>query len=123
MSIILMSIKPKYVNKIFSLEKRYEYRKKIPKDKIDKIIVYSTFPVQRVVGELYIKQVLYDNKNIVWNNTYQYSGISKEEYDKYYNNCNMAVAYEIDKVIIYDSYKYLSDYGIKIPPQSFVYIK
>ena len=77
-----MSIKPKYVNKIFSLEKRYEYRKKIPKDKIDKIIVYSTFPVQRVVGELYIKQVLYDNKNIVWNNTYQYSGISKEEYDK-----------------------------------------
>ena len=35
----------------------------------------------------------------------------------------MAVAYEIDKVIIYDSYKYLSDYGIKIPPQSFVYIK
>ena len=118
-----MSIKPKYIQKIFSLEKKFEYRKNIPKDRIDKIIVYSSFPIQRVVGELYIKEILYDDKDIIWNKTYQYSGVDKKEYDKYYKNCNKAVAYKIDKVIIYDSYKYLSDYGIKNPPQSYIYIK
>ena len=59
MSIILMSIKPEYVNKIFSGEKKYEYRKRLCKEKIDTIIVYSSSPIQKVVGELKIKQVLF----------------------------------------------------------------
>ena len=36
MSTILMSIKPEYVNKIFSGEKKYEYRKRICKNNIEK---------------------------------------------------------------------------------------
>ena len=38
MSKILMSIKPEYVDKIFSGEKKYEYRKRLCKKKIDTII-------------------------------------------------------------------------------------
>ena len=57
MSIILMSIKPEYVDKIFSGEKKYEYRKRLCKEKIDTIIVYSSSPIQKVVGELKIKQI------------------------------------------------------------------
>ena len=69
MSTILMSIKPEYVNKIFSGEKRYEYRKRICKNNIEKVIVYSSYPVQKVVGELIIKDILYDKKDIIWNKT------------------------------------------------------
>lgn len=123
MSIILMSIKPEYVNKIFSGEKKYEYRKRICKEKIDRIIVYSSSPIQKVVGELKIKQVLYDKKSIIWNKTNSHGGITKTKYDEYYENCDNAVAFEIERATLYDTPKFLNDYKIKVAPQSYVYIK
>ena len=122
MSIILMSIKPEYVDKIFSGSKKYEYRKRMCKEKIDTIIVYSSSPIQKVVGELKIKQVLYDKKTIIWNTTYKQGGITKIKYDKYYENCDYAVAYEIEKAILYNKQKDLKDYNVKMAPQSYVYI-
>ena len=123
MSVILMSIKPEYVDKIFSGEKKYEYRKRMCKEKIDTIIVYSSSLIQKVVGELKIKQVLYDKKSIIWDKTNRYGGITKTKYDKYYENCDYAVAYEIEKAILYDKPKDLKDYNLKATPQSYVYIK
>ena len=108
--------------KYFSGEKKYEYRKRICKEKIDRIIVYSTFPIQKVVGELKIKQVLYDKKNNIWNKTNRYGGITKNKYDKYYENCDYAVAYEIEETILYDKQKDLKDFNVKTAPQSYVYI-
>lgn len=122
MSKILMSIKPEYVDKIFSGSKKYEYRKRMCKEKIDTIIVYSSSPIQKVVGELKIKQVLYDKKTIIWNKTNRYGGITKTKYDKYYENCDYAVAYEIEKAILYNKQKDLKDFNVKMAPQSYVYI-
>lgn len=123
MSKILMSIKPEYVDKIFSGEKKYEYRKRMCKEKIDTIIVYSSSPIQKVVGELKIKQVLYDKKGIIWDKTNRYSGIPKTKYDEYYEKSDNAVAFEIEKATLYDTPKFLDDYKIKVAPQSYVYIK
>ena len=123
MSTILMSIKPEYVSKIFSGEKKYEYRKRACKENIDKIIVYASFPVQKVVGELIIENVLCDKKDNIWNKTKVYGGIDKDKYDKYYENSNNAVAYEIEKIVLYNKPKDLSDYNLKAAPQSYVYIK
>ena len=122
MSIILMSIKPEYVDKIFSGEKKYEYRKRLCKEKIDTIIVYSSSPIQKVVGELKIKQVLYDKKTIIWNKTNRYGGITKTKYDKYFEKCNNAVAYEIEKAVLYNKPKDLKDFNVRTAPQSYVYI-
>ena len=122
MSIILMSIKPEYVDKIFSGKKKYEYRKRMCKKKIDTIIVYSSSPIQKVVGELKIKQVLYNRKSIIWDKTNRYGGITKTKYDKYYENCDYAVAYEIEKAILYDKQKDLKDFNVRTAPQSYVYI-
>ena len=122
MSKILMSIKPEYVDKIFSGEKKYEYRKRMCKEQIDTIIVYSSSPIQKVVGELKIKQVLYDKKSIIWTKTNRYGGITKTKYDKYYENCDYAVAYEIEKAILYDKQKDLKDFNVRTAPQSYIYI-
>lgn len=123
MNTILMSIKPIYVNKIFTGEKKYEYRKNNCKEKIEKIIVYSSSPVQKIVGELIIKQVLCDKKNVIWDKTKAKGGITKKVFDKYYEKYENAVAYEIEKAILYDKPKSLNDYNIKTAPQSYVYIK
>lgn len=122
MSIILMSIKPEYVNKIFNGTKRYEYRKKLCKQRIDKIIVYSSSPVKKVVGELIIDGVLYNQKEVIWDETNIYGGISKDKYDNYFKNSEFAVAFKIKKCIRYNNQKELKDYNINNAPQSYIYI-
>ena len=50
---ILISINPEYVNEILSGRKKYEYRKvKAKKDNVDKMIIYATAPVMKVVAEI-----------------------------------------------------------------------
>ena len=122
MSKILMSIKPVYVEKILSSEKCYEYRKTLPKKDISKIIIYSTSPVKKVVGEVSVKNILILEKEELWNKTKDKSGTSKEFYDSYFKNKNIAVAYELDEIKIYNPYKELSDLNINFVPQSFIYL-
>lgn len=123
MSTVLMSIKPEYVEKIFNGTKKYEYRKKRCKKNIDKIIVYSTSPIRKVVGELEIEDILEDNKEVIWNKTKLFSGVVKEKYDLYFKNQDTAVAYKIKSYKLYDTEKELSDFNIKASTQSYVYIK
>lgn len=123
MSTILISIKPEYVAKIFAGTKRFEYRKRLCKEKIDKMVVYSSYPVKKVVGELIIKDTICDDKLVVWHKTHAYGGISKENYDKYFEGNNKAVAFEIEKVIFYKKPKKLEDYNVTSAPQSYVYIR
>lgn len=120
---ILISIKPEYVNEILSGRKKYEYRKvKAKKDNVDKMIVYATAPIMKVVAEIEILNILEDVPNLVWEHTKKYSGISKSFYDKYYENRDIAIAYQLGKIKKYDKPKELSELGILYSPQSFVYI-
>ncbi|NLM63183.1 MAG: ASCH domain-containing protein [Mollicutes bacterium] len=122
MDIILLPIRPKYVEEIFNGNKKYEYRKTIPKRKIKKIIIYSTSPVMKVVGEADVVKVLKAKPNDLWNMTKNYSGIEKEKYDKYFSNSEIAFAYEITNVIKYNNPYLLKEIGIDFYPQSFIYL-
>jgi len=47
---ILLSIKPEFVEEIFSGRKKFEYRKAIfTNKKVTSVIVYSTMPVGKIV--------------------------------------------------------------------------
>ena len=122
MKMALMSIKPIYVTKILSGLKRFEYRKVPCKQKIDKIIIYSTAPVKKVVGEVEVIEVLCDTPTRIWEKTNVNSGISKEFFDQYFNGCQIAIAYALGKVTEYELPKELAEFGVKSAPQSFVYI-
>lgn len=119
---ILLSINPEHVDNILTGKKMYEFRKIQCKEKVDKIVIYSTFPVMKVVGEADVDDVIVDKPESVWNITSEYSGITKLFFDKYYKNKDKAVAYKLSNVIKYEQPKSLSNYGIKCAPQSFVYI-
>lgn len=122
MSKILMSIKPVYVEKILSGEKCYEYRKTIPKKGISKIIIYSTSPIKKVVGEVSVKNILILEKEELWNKTKDKSGINKDFYNSYFKNKNIAVAYELGEIKIYNPYKDVKELNINFVPQSFIYL-
>lgn len=123
MSKILMPINPIHVEKIMSGTKKYEYRKILPKKtNLDIMLIYSTSPIKKVIGEAEILEIIIDNKEIVWNKTKDNSGINKEFYDKYYQNKDFAVAYKLGKIKKYDNPKDLKEFNINYYPQSFVYI-
>lgn len=61
MRTILLSIKPEVYERIFSGDKKYEYRKRFPKDEV-KAYLYVSKPIQEIKGVLYLgKRVLLEN--------------------------------------------------------------
>ena len=120
---ILMPINPEYVDEILSGNKKYEYRKtKARRENIDKIIIYSTYPIMRVVAEVDVIGILEDSPEKLWEQTKKYSGITKDFYYEYYKNRENAVAYKLGNIKKYKNPKKLSDIGINYIPQSFVYL-
>ncbi len=78
---VLLSIKPQYVQRIFSGEKKFEYRRNIFKNKsVDTVVVYATKPIGKVVGEFKIGSVLVDSPDLLWNKTKDVAGIDEESY-------------------------------------------
>lgn len=122
---ILLSIKPEYAQRIFSGEKRYEYRKRLFKrNDIDTIIVYVTKPVGRVIGEFKIAGIIEENPVTIWEKTKQYSGISKNDYFKYFEGNEKGFAISIKSTVRYCEPLELGelDSTIKSAPQSFMYL-
>lgn len=123
MCVILLSINPNHVENILNGTKRNEFRKKVCKRHVDKILIYSTTPIMKVVGEAEVEEVLVDNPEAIWKKTKTKSGIDKKFFDQYYKNRDQAVAYKLRNVIKYRQPKELKEYGVSSAPQSFRYIE
>ena len=66
---VLLSIKPEFAEKIFNGTKKYEYRRVIFKNKVETIVVYASDPVQRVIGEFEIGEILHKDIEQLWEYT------------------------------------------------------
>ncbi len=119
---VLLSIKPEFADKIFNGTKKYEFRRSIFKENIKIIVVYVSYPVQEIVGEFEVENILTGKVNKIWNMTKKFSGITKQYYDEYFENKDEANAICIGRLKKYRKNKLLSDFGIDFPPQSFMYI-
>ena len=122
MAKILMSIHPVHVEKILSGLKKYEYRKTKCKKTIDAIVIYATYPIMKVVGEVEVSSVTEDAPDMMWDRTKDGAGIDYSFFNNYYKGRNKAVAYHLGNALKYKQPKELVEYGIKAAPQSFIYI-
>ena len=122
MSSIVIAIRPEFVKKIANGLKKYEFRTKIAKYDVEKIIIYETSPTKKIVGEATVLQTLQMTPKELWKITKNESGITKKFYDGYFKNRTIAYAYKLGEIKIYDKPFDLSDFGLKNAPQSFVYI-
>ena len=123
MKALLLSIKPEYVEKILQGEKKFEYRKRLAKEDVSYIYVYSTAPSMKVVASVHIEGHLSDSPTALWEKTKAAAGISRAKFRDYFRGCKTAYAYKLGKVEGFESPKNLSDFGVAVAPQSFVYIK
>ena len=120
---VLLSIKPKFANKIFDGTKKYEFRKSIFKrDDIKTVVVYASSPVQQVIGEFEIENILHEEVDLLWQRTQQFAGIDKDFYDDYFADKEMAFAIQVGKTRKFRNPKRLADYNIDYAPQSFAYL-
>lgn len=121
---ILLSIKPQFVKQIERGEKKFEFRRSLPKRQdIDRIVVYASSPICKLVGEIEIAEILVDSLDNLWKYTGDKSGLSKSEFYKYFNGKEKANAFKIKKFIPYSSPKAIKEiYPNKVAPQSFCYV-
>lgn len=119
---MLLSINPEHVDNILQGTKIYEFRKRPCKRKVDKIVIYATYPVKKVVGEVEVIDILEMQKESLWKITRKQSGISKAFFDRYYEGRNTAVAYKLGEVIQYEKPHDLNEFGVKVAPQSYMYL-
>lgn len=123
MNKIIVSINPRHVNNIINGSKRYEYRTRIASKDADKLLIYETAPIKKVVAEVDVIEVLSLDPDTLWEQTKDYSGISKKFFDEYFRNRSVAYAYKLGKVKVYDEPKSLIEFGLMTAPQSFAYAR
>ena len=119
---MLLSIKPEYVNKIISGQKKYEFRKFRCREGIDTIVIYATAPVKKVIGEIALLDIIEGDVEYIWRKTRDFGGILEKDYKAYYQGRKVAIAYQLGEVTLYDEPMELKDLGLDYVPQSFAYI-
>ncbi len=76
---VLLSIKPEYAFQIFEGSKKFEFRKVIFKNpNIRTVVVYASSPIQQVIGEFEIDEILSFDPKRIWQMTKKHSGISED---------------------------------------------
>lgn len=120
---VLLSIKPEYANLIFEGKKKFEFRRTIFKNReVKKIIVYSSSPVQKIIGEFDIDQIITHDLKTLWSKTKKQSGISEDFFFEYFINKQTGFAIKIKNTKLYRNPKCIrQDYNL-MPPQSFLYL-
>lgn len=120
---VLLSIKPEYAFKIFDGTKKFEFRKVIfKKPNIKTVVVYASSPVQKVIGEFEIDDILSFNPDEIWKMTKKFSGISEDFFYEYFANREIAHAIKIKNIKKYSEPLSIKDDFNLVPPQSYVYL-
>jgi len=119
---MLLSINPEHVENILSGKKQFEFRKVRCREDVDTIVIYSTYPVMKVVAEVSVERIIFGDILEVWHLTKERSGIPYTFYRKYYSGKKKAVAYELGAIKKFTRPKKLKDFGVAHAPQSFVYL-
>jgi len=119
---VVLSIKPEYAFKIFDGTKKFEFRRSIFKNQnVKSVIVYASTPIQKVIGEFEIEEVINCDLSTLWELTQEFSGISEEFYYSYFANKKQGFAIKIKNTTKYAYPKCLREDFDLVPPQCFVY--
>ena len=121
---VILSIRPTFCKTIFSGQKKYEYRKRVfTRSDVDKVYIYATKPICRIVGCFRVEEVIENKKSYMWEKTHKDGGISKEYFAAYFKNSDTAYAIKIGQVVKLDNpidpKEVIKDFHA---PQNFMYV-
>ncbi len=90
---ILLSIRPKYANKIFEHIKTVELRRVRPKrlEPGDWVLIYVSSPVQALVGAFKVDKIVKKPLKDLWQKVRKKAGVTRQEFDAYYDGVSVGV--------------------------------
>ena len=77
----------------------------------------------KVLGGVEVKEVIEDTPRTVWNKTKNAAGIDVSFFNSSVEGRKTAVAYALGAVTVFSKPKSLSDYDLKVAPQSYAYVE
>lgn len=125
---LLMSVKPKYAEKVLRGEKTVELRRVRPRriGPGDIILLYATAPVGLFVGVCRVTEILLDSPSALWPRVEGLAGVTRTEYFRYFQNARSATGIVIEQATrlvddfsLDDSRRYVPEF---MPPRSFCYV-
>lgn len=119
---ILISIRPKYAQKILDGTKKVEYRRRIFKEDVGTLLIYESVTTRRVVGKVPVLGVVCGTLSQVWEQTKDIGGITAKEYYDYFAHKEKAYAILLGKPIRYKIPRTIGSFGITHAPLSFCYV-
>jgi len=124
---IFLSIRPQYVSKIFGGTKTVELRRVRPKyiAKGALVLIYVPSPVQSLVGAFKVDRAIEMPLKELWEAVHDRSGVTREEFDAYYEGTSTGVAIFFSEVWNLPEPIELRDLKESVgfqPPQGFRYV-
>lgn len=82
---LLISIHKKFLTRIFSGEKKVEFRKKWVANSTEKVFFYETSPTKKIVGYAIVSQVVHASPKELWEKFGQSrGGVTEAEFFEYF---------------------------------------
>jgi predicted transcriptional regulator len=124
--VLLLSIKPEYVQRILDGQKTIELRKTRPQiQEGDFILVYASSPKKSLIGWFEVRDIVCDAPKTLWKKVQKEAGVTKQEFDSYYQNSTLGVGicieFKHDKELSLEEVR--QRWSQFRPPQSFHYLK
>lgn len=121
---VLLSVRPEFVEAIGQGTKRYEFRKRnFARKDIDRVFIYATSPVRKVVGYIRIEKVIEGSPHDLWAESNGCAGIEYDALMHYFGDCIYGFAFKIGERNFFESPKDLQEFRPgSNPPQSFSYL-
>jgi predicted transcriptional regulator len=124
---LLISIHPKYADKIFAGEKTVELRKVRPNiSSGDIVLMYAKSPTMALIGGFEVDKVVNASPSALWRKVNKSAGITKHEFTNYYNGSENAYGIFITKPWYFEKPMALQKLRNKLdgfhPPQSYRYV-
>jgi predicted transcriptional regulator len=124
---LLLSIRPQYVEKILSGQKLVELRKRKPRSQpADWLAIYECAPTMALVAIAQVADVDVCSPRCLWGNVKTVAGVTKKEFDAYFENADQAVGIRLAQVVELARPILLAELRIAWPkfnpPQGFIYL-
>lgn len=86
----LIAIRPCYADAILNYSKLVEFRKRVLAGNVQHIVIYTTSPVQLIVGTFKVAGVHRGTPSELWTDLGEIGGIEKSAYDSYFQGSSSA---------------------------------
>jgi predicted transcriptional regulator len=126
--VLLLSVRPKYADKIFEGIKVVELRRTRPRlQEGDLVIVYASSPKKALMGLFEVKEVVQKPLKDLWNEVKGKAGISYKEFRSYYKGLSVGCGIYLDKSYYFpqpvELERLKQEWNNFSPPQSYRYLK